>query len=1060
IGFKSVFMISHRPEIHSGPYHFCFDTVNGTEQMGYIRPIWLEEYDEILPSTDEWTTCIRLPIKQEKQGDRSRNFDDIHARLLLFLNRLRQIEIVRQQGINETNNRIFTRIDHANGQIIELQERTKTSEKITKNFWFVLKKVIQVPAELKAKLSDIKCDVESTTIAIAYPLNAIYESSSFQILSTQPLFAYLPLRSYGFRFILQADFEIPATRQEILRDNVWNEWLKTEMIQLVPLAYEQFQHLPELLTSSSLDFEQHTHLLTSIQTLKYFLKLIPARNEIDPYFNTFIDKSVQLLMGIIQFPVIREDKNGIIEWISPTKCILVRDPFIRQIFSQDLLLSHFNSYYLDEQIIMECDETILIRLGCRRLDFSDILRLIRTLYTQNEQEHSTKTTSIEQIAQWFLCIDYSLQQEREKPGFNIDHNDGTEMTTMAELKKMKIIPLRQQTRLVSVEEFDQRAILFPFDKTTPYAKHLKIVLEDLPTIDERLLEFIENKYPRRLDSIKRLLRDLGVSDSRNIRKIYSNHILPVISDDTQWSTKSDSVLIAYLICIYKELYYPQPDLFLNEIDKLKSKLIIKIREGKFVRTNSNGANIVHLTSLYGCERSLDSLTLSMDQFTFISDDYYNQYRTELFYQDTERKKFVRFLNELDLHDFFLVNMTDNPFINVEQLAGTQWAYEIKTLTPLLYEPFIVKDYRCDEFDTLVSSKDNNDVTRYTQILLYLDRWCQSMSAFYVASVIRARGRHVTTLAPVKGIESSFCLSLRKHSWIPVAGGQLFKPTDVYFLPLKNPFCRYVPHLDRSKISLTDTNFVNLLGFKQEITRKTIFELLMKWSCNLDNDSLWKLVNMTSNLIPCTIPTTSRQSCRDIIDNIRCVYIFLASDNDSCALLTRFRLWPLVFIPRTSETGDFLFINEVFWKDSESLLTMNDGTNLESAQNTSLESYYGSDANLQQFFINILHVKLEPILDDYLPLLSNAADKKHDYIWKCIEVITRLAFTQNKQTLVKDKCIDWAFIPCLGDKNKLVKYTDRPYYPHDMIIADLFADTLSIIKLSEVWQKVFSGRWPY
>ncbi|CAF1649386.1 unnamed protein product, partial [Didymodactylos carnosus] len=105
--------------------------------------------------------------------------------------------------------------------------------------------------------------------------------------------------------------------------------------------------------------------------------------------------------------------------------------------------------YYYQQIVMERNETILIRLGCRRLDFSDILRLIRTLYTQNEQEHSAKTTSIEQ-----------------------------RVTSMAELKKMKIIPLRQQTRLVSVEEFDQRAILFPFDKTIRYEKHLKIVLED------------------------------------------------------------------------------------------------------------------------------------------------------------------------------------------------------------------------------------------------------------------------------------------------------------------------------------------------------------------------------------------------------------------------------------------------------------------------------------------------------------------------------------------------------------------------------------------------------
>ncbi|CAF1576086.1 unnamed protein product [Didymodactylos carnosus] len=166
-------------------------------------------------------------------------------------------------------------------------------------------------------------------------------------------------------------------------------------------------------------------------------------------------------------------------------------------------------------------------------------------------------------------------------------------------------------------------------------------------------------------------------------------------------------------------------------------------------------------------------------------------------------------------------MIDNPFINVEPLAETQWSYVIATLVPLLYELFIVKDYRCDEFDALVSAKHNDDITRYTQILLYLDCWYQSISAYYVASVIRARARHATTLAPVKGIESSFCLSLRKHSWIPVASGQLFKPTDVYFLPLKNPFYRYVPHLDRS-ISSRHTNFINLLIFKQEIASMTIY----------------------------------------------------------------------------------------------------------------------------------------------------------------------------------------------------------------------------------------------
>jgi hypothetical protein len=248
------------------------------------------------------------------------------------------------------------------------------------------------------KLRDVKGDVDSTTIAIAYPLSGLLELSS-QLPETQPLFAYLPLRSYGFRFILQADFEIPANRQEVHRDNLWNEWLKTEMTHLLYLAYCQFQNLPDLLASSSLNVPINNQL-TPIQTIKYFLKLIPSRNGLDPYFNTFVDKSIQLLMGVIKLPVIRPNKKEedevIIDWVLPSQCVIVRDPFIRKILSQELLLSHFNSYYVHEQIVLECDEQILIKLGCRQLDFSDITRLIEVSYKQDEQEHSKTTSSIEQ----------------------------------------------------------------------------------------------------------------------------------------------------------------------------------------------------------------------------------------------------------------------------------------------------------------------------------------------------------------------------------------------------------------------------------------------------------------------------------------------------------------------------------------------------------------------------------------------------------------------------------------------------------------------------------------
>ncbi|CAF4848454.1 unnamed protein product [Rotaria sp. Silwood1] len=1050
IGFKSVFMVSHRPEIHSGNYHFCFDTKNEKDKMSYINPIWLDDCEENLSLINEWKTCIRLPIKQDGRADSlKRKFDDIHARLLLFLNRLRQIEIIDQKRNNQTDIKIFTRIDHAQGQIIELQKKT-TSEQIIKSFWLVVKKVVQLPINIKVmQFSDIKCDAESTTLAIAYPLDHIHEKSSYENLPCQPLFAYLPLRSYGFRFILQGDFEVPATRQEILRDNGWNEWLKKEMIQLLPLAYEYFKMLPDILQTCSIDVQNHIGSLNLIQTIKYFIKTIPTYNDIDPYFNSFIDKSIQGLMGSSQLPVIIDEINQTIQWISPTQCVFVRDSFIKEIFTPDLLFSHFKNYYLNEQFVHECDQSILIKLGCRKLDFSNILRLIRSLYTQNEQEHTTKTTNIEQIAQWFLCIDYSLQQERERPGFNIDDDNQREQTTIEQLKQMKIIPLKDQTQLVSIEQYQERAIFFPLDKSIPYAKHLKIVLEDLPTIDERLLDYIEKKYPRRLESIKRLLKDLGISESRNSRRIYSNHMIPIISDISQWSAKSDSVLIAYVIFIYKEIYAPKPDHFASEMEKLKNMLIIKIRQGKFIRINSNGPNIVHLTSSYGCKTSLDSLKLSTHQFTFISDDYFQQYHRELFYQDRERYHFINFLNELDIHDFFLVKRVKQGFINVEQLVGTQWSHAIGKLSLLIFEPFIIQDNRCDEFDALISSKDNASVEQYSQILLYLDNCFELVKHFFASSVIRSRDQHTGNSTPVLAVESSFCLLLRTHSWIPVIGGQFYKPIDVYYLPVNHPFRHYVPCLDQAKISLKNENFINLLGFKREILPITIFELFMKWSCNLDSDSLWNLINTNQDQsIPCTMSTTVHQSCRDTINNIRQVYMSFAADKETLTHFSRFRQWPLIFIPRTADIGEFLYANEVFWHDPESLLTVGNTFHYQSTQCIALQTYYGNVPVLHQLFVNVFKVKQQPTLEDYLPLLNNLVDKNIQYIWKCIRVITRLAFAQNKQEMVKDKCYDWAFIPCISYTHNLAKYTDQLYYPHDLAIADLFSDIIPIINISD------------
>ncbi|CAF1079827.1 unnamed protein product [Rotaria sordida] len=1052
IGFKSVFMVSNCPEIHSRDYHFCFDTADGKEQIGYIRPIWLDKCDEVLPSAEEWTTCIRLPI--ERGSRLEENFDNIQAKLLLFLNRLRRIEIVGRLSSTTTNDqsRIFTRIDHADGKIIELQEMT-TNGTVTKNLWLVVKKVLQVSEHIKEKLREVKCDVHSTTIAIAYPLNNL-QNSIQQLPPAQPLFAYLPLRSYGFRFILQADFEIPVTRQEILHDNIWNEWLKNEMVQLIPLAYTHFQTLPDLLASSLSSVEIGSQL-TAVQVLIYFLKLIPTRNELDPYFNPFVDKSMKLLMGIIKLPVCREDTSGQLhtEWVQPSQCILVKDPFIRKILPQELLLSHFNMYYVPEQLASECNERTLIKLGCAPLQFSSIIRLIKELYKHQEQEHSTKTSSMEQIAQWLLCIDYILQQQQEGEQTYVGHNERVETTSITELKQLKIIPLNGHSRLVSIDEYYEQVILFPLSKTAQYKKPFKIVLNDLPTLDERLLQYIEDKFPRRYESIVNLLKrlanigDIGLIETPMIKEIYRLHVRPILLDVNRWSTKSDSVLIAFLLCIYTHF-----DQFENEIDQLKKHMVIKTRSGQFVRLDTPGT-IIHLTSTYGCTKSLESLVSSKHEFTFISDDYINNYRNELFRTTDDINNFVRFLGQFNITEFLQINITDTHFINVAQLQTTQWAYLISELNDIVRQPFIIEDCCCNKFNILVAPSNNTaaDIDLCSKLLIYLDRHHATVAPCYTASIILVDQVKSGRRRPEKYIPSTFCLSLRQYAWIPIESGKLAKPDDVYCLSPKSEtsfFHRYVSHLDQAKVSLNNRDFIlNILGLQEHVLPMTILELFMKWSCNLDRDALWMLLGDTNQLdiINCPLPITFRQSCHDTIQNIHRVYRFLITDNTTLNALHRFRLWPLVFVPLNNSRGEFLFAHRVYWQDSTSLLSkLNNVTLPNSDRRISIQGYYSNDGKLQKFFIETLQVNFEPTIDDYLPFLIYISNING--IWRLIEVIIRLAFQQKRQIEVKDRCRHLPFIPCMSTKDMRVKYTDQPLYPHDLDIANFLSNTLPIIQL--------------
>ena len=55
-----------------------------------------------------------------------------------------------------------------------------------------------------------------------------------QDLMPQQVFAFLPLRTFGFRFVVQGDFDLPSAREDVNSDSPWNQWLREQ----IPLLFK------------------------------------------------------------------------------------------------------------------------------------------------------------------------------------------------------------------------------------------------------------------------------------------------------------------------------------------------------------------------------------------------------------------------------------------------------------------------------------------------------------------------------------------------------------------------------------------------------------------------------------------------------------------------------------------------------------------------------------------------------------------------------------------------------------------------------------------------------
>uniref|UniRef100_A0A673AIR0 Wu:fj29h11 n=1 Tax=Sphaeramia orbicularis TaxID=375764 RepID=A0A673AIR0_9TELE len=489
IGFKSVFKVTDCPEIHSNGFHLYFDKNCGP--MGYILPHWTEDerpLDSELKDINEhsWTTKICLPLRSESHQTRNL-FHDVHPSLLLFLHRLRSITIY-----NQNEKRLVTMIRKDLSHNVLEVEHTDGTER-----WLVVKTTL--------KPRKIKEDVESTELALAFQLNSDFTCQP----QKQPVFAYLPLRSFGFRFIVQADFDIPSSREDVDRDSSWNQWLRSEIPQLFLQAMDIFTDHPEF---------------KGLKGLCHFLQFIPLPDEVLDFFKPVAGQIIQLFKGKAFLPTLSSD--GKVVYKLPSQVAVCQDAVIRDVIGGEELERHLCLSYLHPGLNPAPPTSLLTHLGVRYLRGSDVTMV--TTAMAKELMKAEGIHGLRQLARLLVCNFRALE-----------HGYGEADSVLQTLRDLPIIPLADG-RVVAL---NGEGVFFPMEEIKTKKKKVQ-AQTDVNVVHPTLLSCVE---PLESQQVRELLRRLGVHELEP-QELLEQHIYPTIRSN-KWKSKPETVVVSYLVFI-------------------------------------------------------------------------------------------------------------------------------------------------------------------------------------------------------------------------------------------------------------------------------------------------------------------------------------------------------------------------------------------------------------------------------------------------------------------------------------------------------------------------------
>ncbi|KAI0813926.1 hypothetical protein GGR55DRAFT_486989 [Xylaria sp. FL0064] len=249
IGFKSVFMAAWKVHIQSNALSFTLTYRIGDLGIGMISPVWQESAETLDGSFTRITLFLHQyddkSIQEQRYNEIVSQFNELRGTVLLFLQNLQEIRITVYEGTGILASRTQYTKFGTNPVVIRKTSQLGNDPKVDEYRWYHITKrmVSNVPARENRTYADGESSADATTeIVLAFPLMG----APTPLVEDQDVFAFLPMRPMGFKFIIHADFVTEASRQDIVTTSRRNQSLRTGIAQCFLDAIRQLCEHPNL----------------------------------------------------------------------------------------------------------------------------------------------------------------------------------------------------------------------------------------------------------------------------------------------------------------------------------------------------------------------------------------------------------------------------------------------------------------------------------------------------------------------------------------------------------------------------------------------------------------------------------------------------------------------------------------------------------------------------------------------------------------------------------------------------------------------------------------------